>query len=506
MVFRETYYVSDTSKKSNDDHSVVPPTPVKKKSHVQPNKYVGDGTAADVECGFFCWRPRAFQCLAKSLWTFIGFYGLSGLCLAASGFYMRSQMTSMERHFRVSTGKMGVLMAANDIGSVAVVMFVSHFGKFAHIPRLLGAASFLGGLFVSALALVQVFDPVNLPSVASPSFGNPNNTPSDPLAAMMANPMLLCAERPLFLKMAINEDGEIDMTKIENLMKNPFGDGNGMGMAKMMEMMGKKAGGASGINMEKMQEMMANNPGGMDMAAMMAMQKNRTGGRGGGGGGGGGGRGSSMDMAAMMAMRKNMTAGGGGGMDMAAMMEMMGAGGMDMEKMMEMMGGDKGGGMDMEKMMEMMDGGGMDMEKMMEMMGGGGMDMEKMMEMMDGGGMDMEKMMEMMGGGGMDMSAMMEMMGGGEGGGMDMSAMMEMMGGGEGGGMDMSAMMNMMGIGGDSGGTRWGFYYTFVVMIVIGALTAPRVPLQIFYIESNVKDKTESGVKVGEYTSIFVVF
>ncbi|RUS76496.1 hypothetical protein EGW08_015750, partial [Elysia chlorotica] len=169
------------------------------------------------------WRPRAFQCLAKSLWTFIGFYGLSGLCLAAAGFYLRSQMTSMERHFRVSTGKMGVLMAANDIGSVAAVMFVSHLPFKSVYGAEDPPVTFLGGLCVSAIALVQAVDPQSLPTVGPTGRGS-----ADPFAAILGNPMLLCVARPPFMGMFIGEDGQIDFEKIQKVMRSLPTDGNGL--------------------------------------------------------------------------------------------------------------------------------------------------------------------------------------------------------------------------------------------------------------------------------------
>ncbi|GFR92343.1 solute carrier organic anion transporter family member [Elysia marginata] len=429
MVFREKYNISDSTSKKPIDKCVVQLSHLKEKTDLKsdtksPSVPLKEADA-NTECGFFCWRPQALQCLAKSLWTFVGFYGFASLCLAATGFYVRSQMTSMERHFRVSTGKMGILMAANDIGSVVAVMFISHFGKFSHIPRILGASTFLGGLCICAIALVQAFDPVTLPSVVSSGFGNANQTSSDPLAALYNNPMLLCVDRPPYFKSLIGDDGGVDFAKLQNMAGSFSGGGGGMNMAKNMEMMGNFPGAGADLEMAKKMEMM----------------RNRTGGE--------------------------------GGMDMEKMMEMVGkspgfGGGLDMEKMKEMMGKSPGGGASMDKPKNMGNGTG---DK-------GGMGMGKKMEMMknstDGGwGMDKEKMMEMMG-----KSA-------GADGGMDMASMMNMMGGGEG-----------SGIGG--GTIHWGFYYTFVIMVILGVLGSPRIPLQIFYIESNVKDKTESGIKTGE--------
>ncbi|GFO13200.1 solute carrier organic anion transporter family member [Plakobranchus ocellatus] len=405
MVMTKKYNIASSPQKSSGKEHVVQLTAVDKKSepetklHLEANYSENDADANVGKFGIFCWRPRALQCLAKNLWAFVVFCGLNGLCLAASGVYIRSQMTSMERHFRVSTGKMGILMAANDIGALGSVMIASHFGKFAHIPRLIAVLTVASGLSVCALALVQAFDPLTLPSVVQSE--DASGSSSNPMEIMLKNPMLLCNDFAFLSSLGMSGKG---------LTGNPSGDVSGMDLAAMMA---KNSEGVPGMT--------ASSSGPMNATSSV---------------------GPGPDMAAMME-KMGMQPSDGTGIDMAALMEMMKnpsdqSSNIDMAALMDMVGNPAGGGT------------------------------------------------------GMDMAAMMEMMASPAGAGGNMSGAPNL----PGMNMDMFAMSGMTGHIYEQS-THWGFYFALALLIVCGALGSPRMPLQLYYVETNVKNKADTGVKIG---------
>ncbi|XP_005097036.1 putative solute carrier organic anion transporter family member 1B7 [Aplysia californica] len=109
------------------------------------------------------WRPRSLQRFA-SLWGFVGLYSPCALWLVTVIQYTRTQITSIERHFKINSFKSGLLMSSIDVGSICFVVLGSHFGKFCHIPRLLSISAAVAGVAVMSISLVQAYTPRTLPT------------------------------------------------------------------------------------------------------------------------------------------------------------------------------------------------------------------------------------------------------------------------------------------------------------------------------------------------------
>ncbi|XP_025102615.1 solute carrier organic anion transporter family member 2A1-like isoform X2 [Pomacea canaliculata] len=87
--------------------------------------------------------------------TFSGIYAISGLMTSTLSSYVNGQVTTIERHFGFSSEQTGIIMAANDIGFLVIVLFVSHIATRVHIPRFMGFATVLFGISGILCALPQ---------------------------------------------------------------------------------------------------------------------------------------------------------------------------------------------------------------------------------------------------------------------------------------------------------------------------------------------------------------
>lgn len=101
---------------------------------------------------------------------------------------------------------MGALISANDIGFLVTVLAVSHFGKHAHIPRLLCAAYIIFGLSSALIAATYFISPVNS-EVGSSTYSvddvlTRENTNTNPLAPHLNT--LEYSIRPAVLTITIN--------------------------------------------------------------------------------------------------------------------------------------------------------------------------------------------------------------------------------------------------------------------------------------------------------------
>ena len=112
------------------------------------------------------WRPKCLQRFA-SLWGFVSLYSPCALWLVTVIQYTRTQVSSLERHFKINSFQSGLLMSSIDVGSICCVVLGSHFGKFMHIPRLLSVSAAVAGVAVMMISMVQLFTPRTLPSSVS---------------------------------------------------------------------------------------------------------------------------------------------------------------------------------------------------------------------------------------------------------------------------------------------------------------------------------------------------
>ncbi|XP_076437182.1 solute carrier organic anion transporter family member 2A1-like [Babylonia areolata] len=131
-----------------------------KSKHIQEN---GDrNTDSDAEsddgytpqCGIGKFKPAALRRLAN-MPMFTGVYSLSALMTSTLIAYVNSQVTTLEKHFGFNSAQTGLIMAANDVGFLAIILFASFMASKVHIPRTLGYFTILFGLSGILCAMPQ---------------------------------------------------------------------------------------------------------------------------------------------------------------------------------------------------------------------------------------------------------------------------------------------------------------------------------------------------------------
>ncbi|XP_076471762.1 solute carrier organic anion transporter family member 2A1-like [Babylonia areolata] len=106
------------------------------------------------ECGMGKFKPAALRRFAN-MPMFTGVYSVSALMTSTLTTYVNSQVTTLEKHFGFNSSQTGLIMAANDMGFLLVVLFVSFVATKVHIPRALGYFTILFGLSGIVCALPQ---------------------------------------------------------------------------------------------------------------------------------------------------------------------------------------------------------------------------------------------------------------------------------------------------------------------------------------------------------------
>lgn len=115
----------------------------------------------DMECGIGGCRPKALHKFA-TIPIFIGVYSLSGLSTSVLAMFITSQITTLERHFGLSSSQSGFLMSCNDIGFLATTLFASYSARKVHIPRALCISSAIYGMGGLVCVMAYVFDPYKM--------------------------------------------------------------------------------------------------------------------------------------------------------------------------------------------------------------------------------------------------------------------------------------------------------------------------------------------------------
>lgn len=133
------------------------------------------GLEADTRCGLLGCRPLFLQNFAKVA-CFTPVYGFAGLVTSTLSVYVNSQVTTLERQFGFSSNQTGLIMAANDIGFLVFVLFVSYLAPKMHIPKSLGVMTIVFGISGLMCCLPHFFfgSQLNL----SPTAGSLSNTSS----------------------------------------------------------------------------------------------------------------------------------------------------------------------------------------------------------------------------------------------------------------------------------------------------------------------------------------
>ncbi|XP_059154812.1 solute carrier organic anion transporter family member 2A1-like [Physella acuta] len=105
--------------------------------------------AVDTRCGVWTFKPDILQPCAN-IWSFTLLYSLAALLTSTLTSYINSQVTTLERQFGLNSKQTGLILAANDVGFLICVLFLSYSAPKLHLPRSLGIATITFG--VSGLA------------------------------------------------------------------------------------------------------------------------------------------------------------------------------------------------------------------------------------------------------------------------------------------------------------------------------------------------------------------
>ncbi|KAL8573008.1 hypothetical protein ACOMHN_010438 [Nucella lapillus] len=76
------------------------------------------------ECGIGRFKPAVLG-MCANMPVFTGVYSVSALMTSTLSTYVTSQVTTLERHFGFSSAQTGLIMAANDVGFLVIILFVS---------------------------------------------------------------------------------------------------------------------------------------------------------------------------------------------------------------------------------------------------------------------------------------------------------------------------------------------------------------------------------------------
>ncbi|KAL8573442.1 hypothetical protein ACOMHN_032457 [Nucella lapillus] len=106
------------------------------------------------ECDIGKWKPAMLN-MCANMPLFTGVYSVSALMTSTLSTYVNSQVTTLERHFGFSSTQTGLIMAANDVGFLVIVLFISFIATKVHIPRALGCFTLLYGISGIVCALPQ---------------------------------------------------------------------------------------------------------------------------------------------------------------------------------------------------------------------------------------------------------------------------------------------------------------------------------------------------------------
>ncbi|XP_046584229.1 solute carrier organic anion transporter family member 3A1-like [Haliotis rubra] len=130
-----------------------------------------DKEVFESHCGVGSCRPQALQCL-KNVLSFSIFFGLAAMITQSLGIYIVSQITALEKQFNLSSTATGIILSCNDIGFLCAVLFISHFGSYGHIPRVISLSTILFGVSGILASLCYFFDPYQLPKLSTEDVRN----------------------------------------------------------------------------------------------------------------------------------------------------------------------------------------------------------------------------------------------------------------------------------------------------------------------------------------------
>uniref|UniRef100_A0A0B7BDA8 Solute carrier organic anion transporter family member n=2 Tax=Arion vulgaris TaxID=1028688 RepID=A0A0B7BDA8_9EUPU len=142
----------------------------KEKAQLETNEDIDD-----IYCGFGSCRPPVLQG-CKNMVCFSAMYSVIGLVTSALITYINSQITTLEKHFNMSSSMSGFIMSCNDIGYLATTLFVSYYARRVHIPRSLSLCTILYGISAVLCTMAYFSTKDQLPSLTDDSYQGRNQS------------------------------------------------------------------------------------------------------------------------------------------------------------------------------------------------------------------------------------------------------------------------------------------------------------------------------------------
>lgn len=87
---------------------------------------------------------------------FVFFYAIAGCLFAASSSYFNGIVTTLEKHFRIPSRNIGIIMSAIDIVNVFGSWFISYYGGKQHRPRLMAIGLILLAIYNALIILPHI--------------------------------------------------------------------------------------------------------------------------------------------------------------------------------------------------------------------------------------------------------------------------------------------------------------------------------------------------------------
>lgn len=115
----------------------------------------GPENCSTPSCGIGWYRPRWMQKLASKK-TFVVIYALIGMINFAVGAYSGGILTTLEKHFKMSSQVSGLISSATDIGTICASIVITYIAGKGHRTKWLAFGTFLMGIasFVRVLPYV----------------------------------------------------------------------------------------------------------------------------------------------------------------------------------------------------------------------------------------------------------------------------------------------------------------------------------------------------------------
>lgn len=117
----------------------------------------------DLQCGWRSWKPKFMQPFNSPKWFLFFFTVFSCVQGMIINGFTAAGLTSMERRFQLTSKQAGMIVAAHDVSSLFLVVFVSYYGETRHKAKWIGIGALVTSigclLFALPHALAGKYEP-----------------------------------------------------------------------------------------------------------------------------------------------------------------------------------------------------------------------------------------------------------------------------------------------------------------------------------------------------------